>query len=262
VIGWWLLWVAAGVVLGLLAFFVGQPKFSRWYHKKRRKLFGRAVVASGSAWRARGHSTARGRLREQRREQRRQEPYRLTFGHRRRPDDPPLVRRAARKAKEAGGRGVDRAKLSWANRTPISERVDRRNAYRDMGPQMMCGSTRTENGHPCRNPRMIGKDHCQVHPRFSTWFSRRDEEGMSRWEQRRLKREQEAEEKRWSEEEARRRDRQDRDRERAEQQPDRNGNGSGPGRSAEPVGRNGGSPNGAAPSTAQPVSSGADGTGD
>jgi hypothetical protein len=255
VIGYWLLWVAAGVVLGLLAFFVGQPRFSRWYHKKRRKLFGRAVVASGSAWRARGHSTARGRLREQRREQRRQEPYRFTFGHRRRPDDPPLSRRAARRAREAGGRGVDRAKLSWANRTPISERLDRRNTYRDMGPQMMCGSTRTENGHPCRNPRMVGKDHCQVHPRFSFWFSHRDEDGMNRWEQRRVKREQERDEQ------------QDRDRGEA---PDRNGDGRGDGgwlwradrdrqEQDAPVGRNGAgpdSPNGAT----QPVSSGSGGS--
>jgi hypothetical protein len=196
----------------------------------------------------------------------------MTFGHRRRPDDPTLTRRAAQKAKEAGGRGVDRAKLSWMNRTPISERLDRRNTYRDMGPQMMCGSTRTENGHPCRNPRMIGKDHCQVHPRVSFWFSGRDEDGMTRWERRRMKREQEREEREWAEQEARRRDRQDRDQERAE---GRNGDGDRSGgwfwdRDREPredlaESRNGsgpGSPNGTAAPDTQPVSSGSDRSGD
>jgi len=284
VIGVWMLYVAAGLALGFLGLWIqhgnGRKKLRKW----RGMAFGRSMLVIRETWHHHHYQrTPRARLRAQRK----QEPLRWTFGHQRRPDDPTLTRRAARKAKEAGSRGADRAKLSWMNRTPISERLDRRNQYRDMGPQPMCGSTRTENGHPCRNPRMLGKDHCQVHPRVSFWFSGRDEDGMSRWERRRLKREQEAEEKRWAEQEARRRDRQDRDRERdrerqedqLREQSDRNGDGNRDGSSGwfsdrdrdreqrdDLAGnRNGdgpGSPNGTAAPDTQPVSSGSDGAGD
>lgn len=273
-IAYWLMWVAAGIVLGLIGLWFqhgrGRKKLQKW----RGMAFRRSTMVIRETWHHHHYQrTPRARLRAQRR----QEPLRWTVGHRRRPDDPTIVRRAAVKAKEAGGRGVERAKLSWMNRTPLSERLDRRNTYRDMGPQMMCGSTRTENGHPCRNPRMIGKDHCQVHPKFSLSFGRRDEEGMTRWERKRLLREQEREQREWAEAEARRRDRQDREQERAElrNQQDRNGsdrngadrNGSGGGwfwqdrdreTPEDTVGsRNGhGSANGTG--DAQPVSSGTD----
>jgi hypothetical protein len=159
---YWLMWIIAGALLGLLMLWFqhgnGRKRLRRW----RGLMWKRTTLVTRQTVQARRRSTARGRLREERR----REPHRLTFGHRRRPDDPTLVTRAGRKAKEAGGRGVERAKLSWVNRTPITDRLERRNTERDMGPQMMCGSTRTENGHPCRNPRMLGKNHCQVHPTF------------------------------------------------------------------------------------------------
>lgn len=260
-IAYWLMWVAAGVALGLLGLWLqhgrGRKKLQKW----RGVAFRRSWLVIRETWHHHHYErTPRARLRAQRK----REPLRWTVGHRRRPDDPTLARRAARKAKEAGGRGIERARVSWMNRTPISERLDRRNTYRDMGPQMMCGSTKTENGHPCRNPRMIGKDHCQVHPRFSLSFGRRDEEGLTRWERKRLLREQERhereEQERWDRAQRREQeqaDRQDmngnghrqgglswRDDDREREQPMQNGhrNGDSPqtGHDAQPVGADGG----------------------
>lgn len=180
---WWL----AGGLVSLLTAVGGlicwkSPKARRKLTATRKRVNRRVGHVTRSAWTAHKRSraaTARGQLKAKRRSQ----PHRLTFGHRRTGDDPTLSRRVAKvagtKVRDGAGRLADRAKVARANakaaqvkgpslldhlKTTVSygpgaagKAVVRAKVNRAVGAPT-CGSTNTQDGHPCQNPCMMGAE--------------------------------------------------------------------------------------------------------
>lgn len=160
--GAWLVYVGVALLLalaGTLATKGGRKALVR--QRRRAAKWARGV--SRQAWRARRMSTPRGRMRQARREQ----PYRLTVGHRRPEGDPSLAARTGHAIAGEVRRDVEKARLAWANRDRPNLRLVR--SERREGSMGLCGSTKTVDGHACRNPRMIGAARCWEHQ--SSWLA-------------------------------------------------------------------------------------------
>jgi hypothetical protein len=172
-IGAWLFWAIGVATLGFLTWLVGTSSGKKWARQKRHNLSKRTARISREAWIARRMATPRGRMRAERLRQ----PHRLTFGHRRpgwdeagEGEGDSWRERWANRGDRILRRAVGRARLGWANRrrrtllellTPEQPAKDQ---YHAGG---MCGSTKTDTGHPCRNLRMVGRPYCHVHkPRW------------------------------------------------------------------------------------------------
>lgn len=163
-LGSWLIYLVPGLVgTGLLSL-VATKKGRQWLRKRRGRMRRRAVKDSKQAWKT--HQAARAATpRGQLRARRRAEPKRLTFGHRRRPDDPVAARVWIRKAHE-------RARVARANRRatrpprprPLLQLATER-ASAPPSFSRQCGSTATVDGAPCRNRCLAGRDACHLHTR-------------------------------------------------------------------------------------------------
>jgi hypothetical protein len=151
-IGTILWWLAATAATGLLGF-AGYKGVKKLRARKNRKAKTEILGAFKATKTARALSN-RGRIKAKRRAQ----PKRLSFGHRRTPDDPTMVRRVLARRKLA--------KLNRTPRTPLVPRltmlIDRRTVEAEKSAGR-CGWADTTTGKPCRLPKKIGEQWCHVH---------------------------------------------------------------------------------------------------
>lgn len=115
-IGTILWWLAASLGTGLLGF-AGYKGVKKLRARKNRKAKAEILGAFKATKTARAMS-ARGQVRTQRKAQ----PKRLTFGHRRTPDDPTRLRQAVNRAKVAKANKTA-AKVDTPKPTPVSRRI-------------------------------------------------------------------------------------------------------------------------------------------
>lgn len=115
-IGTILWWLAASLGTGLLGF-AGYKGVKKLRTRKNRKAKAEILGAFKATRTARAMS-ARGQVRTQRKAQ----PKRLTFGHRRTPEDPTRLRKAVNRAKVAKANKTA-TKIDTPKATPVTQRI-------------------------------------------------------------------------------------------------------------------------------------------
>jgi hypothetical protein len=156
-IGTILWWLAASLGTGLLGF-AGYKGVKKLRARKNRKAKAEILGAFKATKTARAMS-ARGQVRTQRKAQ----PKRLTFGHRRTPDDPTRLRQAVNRAKVAKANKTA-TKVDTPKATPVTQRIleavnptvtpipGRRTEQQVEDTMTTCQAFTTDGDGTCRRP--------------------------------------------------------------------------------------------------------------